>query len=162
MTENETRLAVENIVSASIDAMYGRLDRLHKQGINDDDVARTLRELGHNSLASGYIDWQNDGEEPREDEDGPLDQGEHLVTDPGDMPSYNELEQALLDAVNANKISHGIFFAERSNDGVHWHVYKKRNHEDNGAYIATADHREGAQFILNALGTGTTNYIEKG
>jgi hypothetical protein len=155
MEQNEARLAVENIVSAAIDDMYGRLDGLHKQGITDTDVARTLRDLGHNSLADGYIDWQNDGEEPREDEDGPLDQGEHLVTDPGDMPSYNDLEQALLDAANASRIDHGIFFAERSNDGVHWHVYKKRNHYDNGAYIVTTTSRNAAQFILNTLSTGT-------
>jgi hypothetical protein len=155
MEKNETRLAVENIVSAAIDRMFEKLDGLHEQGINDDDVARILRDLGHNNLADGYIDWQNDGEPVREDGDGPLDQGEHLVTDPGDMPSYNELEQALMDAVNANRINHGIFFAERSSDGVHWHVYKKRSHEDNGAYIATANDRNGAQFILNSLGTGT-------
>lgn len=91
MQKNEVRLAVENIVSRHNDDMFEDLDRLHKQGINDTDVVRVLRDLGHNTLADQYTDWQDDGTPPREDEDGPLDQGEHLVTDPGDSPSYSDM-----------------------------------------------------------------------
>ena len=78
------------------------------------------------------------------------------------MLPWVALEEALLNAVKANRIDNGIFYAERGPASGAWHIYKKRNHEDNGAYIATSETREGAQSILDSLGTGITNYNEKG
>ncbi|QWY82791.1 hypothetical protein PP641_gp051 [Arthrobacter phage SilentRX] len=95
MERIEAQLAVETIVANSTDAMFEKFDMLHKRGINDDDVARALRDLGHNRLAENYLVWQNDGEPLSEDEDGPTDYGGHLVTDPGDSPSYAPLEEQL-------------------------------------------------------------------
>lgn len=95
MERIDIQLAVENIVSDSTDRMFERLDQLHKKGINDDDVTRALRYMGHNLLASAYQVWQNDGEPLSEDEDGPTEYGAHLVTDPGDAPSYAPLEEQL-------------------------------------------------------------------
>jgi hypothetical protein len=94
MENSEAHLAVENIVRRHVDQMFEEFDNLHKQGINDTDVTRNLHDLGYNNLAADYIDWQNGGAEPREDEDGPFDQGEHLVTDPGDAPSYTDMHTA--------------------------------------------------------------------
>lgn len=106
MDTNESRLAVENLVSTAADDLFARLDLLHKYGINDDDVTRILRDLGHNTLARDYIVWQNDGDEPTYDEDGPLELGEHLVTDPSDSETNRMIETAMkeahvLDAITA-------------------------------------------------------------
>lgn len=111
MDTSEARLAVENLVSTAADDLFARLDLLHKYGINDDDVTRILRDLGHNTLAHGYIVWQNDGEEPTYDEDGPLDQGEHLVTDPMDAPSYAPLMERL-DGLSMIRALHAKHFSE--------------------------------------------------
>lgn len=169
------RKVIQDIVNESDERLFTELDKLHKRDIHDNDVNDALVALGLQDIADGYVDWMHDGEPVRADEDGPLDQGEELVTDPGDAASYKEmgtvsslsaelaaaginadnLEQGILDAYSARRIDHGIFYAEMSNDDVHWHVYKKRSHEDNGAYIATANDRAGAEFILHSLGTGT-------
>lgn len=180
MTEDrkaEIRMIVSNLISEHDDRLFEAFDQLHKRDIHDDDVKAALWGLGAVELAEGYVDWMNDGEPVTADEDGPTAQGEELVTDPGDAPSYKDmgtvsslteeltkagindgnLEQALLDAVNGHRedrIEFGLFYAERSSDGVHWHIYKKRNHNDNGAYLATANTQENAQRILDSLGDG--------
>lgn len=98
MDKTEAQLAVEKIVSDSTDSMFEKLDKLHKRGINDDDVTLALRNLGHSTLARDYTTWQNDGEPLSYDEDGPLDQGEHLVTDPSDSETNRMIEAAALEA----------------------------------------------------------------
>lgn len=163
---------VVQLVEKGLEDIYENLDHLHVRKIDDTEVIRALREAGFPDIAEGYINWADCIDPDREDDNTTTSP---VVPDPGDAPSYKSmgtvssltkeltdagindgnLEQALLDAVSANRIDHGVFYAERSNDGVHWHVYKKRNHYDNGAYIATANDRGGAQFILNSLGTGT-------
>ena len=161
--EQLVNMKVINIISAGYDYMFERFDRLHKQNIDDDEVVAALRHYGEQDLLDGYAEWGDI--DLREDDNTTTNP---VVPDPGDAPSYttmaeqldaagineDNLEQALLDAVKANRIDHGLFFAERSSDGVHWHVYKRRNRDDNGAYIATANDRENAQSILNSLGTG--------
>ncbi len=173
--EASIRLTIQNLISDHDDRLYAEFDKLHKRGIHDDAIKKALWSLGATELAEGYVDWMNDGEPVTADEDGPLDQGEQLVTDPGDAPSYKgmatpqtlseeltaagindqNLEQALMDAVNENRINHGMFFAERGASG-NWHVYKRRS-PANGpdSYVASAKDREGAQSILNSLGTGS-------
>lgn len=181
--EASIRLTIQNLISDHDDRLYAEFDKLHKRGIYDDAINKALWSLGAIELAEGYLDWQNDGEPVTADEDGPLDQGEQLVTDPGDAPSYSgmhtnttgrstdrpgslseeltaaginadNLEQALLGAVNENRINHGMFFAERGASG-NWHVYKRRSPANGSdSYVASAKDREGAQSILNSLGTG--------
>lgn len=157
------RLVISNLMSGAQDRMFEAFDGLHKRGITDEEILLALRNMGEEDLRDEYAEWANI--DIREDDNTTMNPA---VPDPGDAPSYSaltveltaagindqNLEQALVDAVTANRIEHGIFFAERSSDSVHWHVYKKRNHEDNGAYIVTADSREGARSILDSLGTG--------
>lgn len=108
MEQSEAADAVKAILGNGLFDMFEKFDKLHQRGISDDDVARVLREAGHNNLANDYIDWQSDGEPVREDEDGPLDQGEDLVTDPGDAASYLAMEPIREDANLAGKWTNGL------------------------------------------------------
>jgi hypothetical protein len=92
--EADIRLTIQNLVSDHDDKLFEAFDQLHKRGIRDDDVKQALTDLHMPDLVDGYEDWMNDGEPVREDEDGPLDQGEQLVTDPGDAPSYKDMHTA--------------------------------------------------------------------
>lgn len=87
--EASIRLTIQNLISDHDDRLFTEFDKLHKRGIHDNDVKKALNDLHYTDLADGYDDWMHDGEPVRADDDGPLDQGEQLVTDPGDAPSYS-------------------------------------------------------------------------
>lgn len=82
---------------------------------------------------------------------------EELVTDPGDMPSYENLEQAIVQAVvekaREYRIERGIFYAEPSVMSG-WNVYKKRSGDDSGAFIGHYADENAAINILTSLGDG--------
>lgn len=155
-------------------AMFENFDRLHKRGIHDDIVIRTLRKDGLNDVAARYIEWAL-AVDPDAEEDNTTTSP--VVPDPGDAPSYKEmgtvssltqeltdaginadnLEQAIVQTVmeeaQKRRIEHGIFYAEPSVMGG-WNVYKKRSKDDNGAYIGHYADENAAIHILESLGTG--------
>lgn len=82
--EVNVRHHVYRIMDRHLDAAFEELDHLHKRGINDSEVVKALRDGGYRSEADGYIEWAQ-CIDPDVD---PTPQGEELVTDPGDSPSY--------------------------------------------------------------------------
>lgn len=83
-------LTIENIISASHDALFERFDNLKKRGINDDDVVTALRYLEHEDLLEAYADWADI--DIREDDNTTLNP---VVPDPADAPSYEALADQL-------------------------------------------------------------------
>jgi hypothetical protein len=88
--EANIRHTVEMIVDSGHEAIYERLDKLHKRNIHDSDVMRALRALGFGDVADGYADWAEVDE--REDDNTTTNP---VVPDPGDSPSYDALKQAM-------------------------------------------------------------------
>jgi hypothetical protein len=86
--QQDIDLRIYTMVSQSQDVLFERFDNLHKRGITDDDVIRTLRKGGHSELAAGYIEWSG-AVDPDSDEDNTTTSP--VVPDPGDAPSYNAL-----------------------------------------------------------------------
>lgn len=84
------RLTIENIISASHDALFERFDNLKKRGINDDDVVTALRYLEHDQLLEAYAEWADI--DIREDDNTTLSP---VVPDPADAPSYTALADQL-------------------------------------------------------------------
>lgn len=72
------------------DDLFDDLDKLHKQGINDDDVINALRHNGETELADEYIEWSGALDPEREDDNTTMNP---VVPDPGDAPSYAELRR---------------------------------------------------------------------
>jgi hypothetical protein len=92
-------LKISNLISNSQDRLFEYFDDLHKQGINDSDVIRSLRRTGERDLAEGYIEWTGALDPDVEDNNTTLDTA---VPDPGDSPSYEALGKALnRNAINA-------------------------------------------------------------
>ena len=85
-TTDETLAAA---ISAFEELLFKKFDRLHAAEIHDNDVIRYLRAEGLTILAGRYIEWAG-AIDPDVD---PTPQGEELVTDPGNAPSYGALEQ---------------------------------------------------------------------
>lgn len=73
------------------DDLFDSLDKLHKQGINDDDVIRALRHNGETDLADEYIEWSGALDPDREDPSTLSD----VVPDPAGSPSYAGLAEQL-------------------------------------------------------------------
>jgi hypothetical protein len=149
MTDNEPdiedrgsniRLTVEKIINASNELLFERFDMLKKRGINDEDLVEALRYLEHEELLEAYAEWA--AIDIREDDNTTLNP---VVPDPGDAPSYT--------AMNLTNIDGTRFHAERGTSG-NWHVYKKRNAQDNGAFIGTYPTREAAAGALAVLEAG--------
>lgn len=88
MTTTDETLAAA--VSTYEELMFNKFDRLHKAGINDDDVIRFLRTEGHTLLADRYIEWSGALDPDRE----PNSTLGGAVPDPGNAPSYDALNSS--------------------------------------------------------------------
>lgn len=100
------RLIVQNIISSKQDEMFEQFDRLHKRGINDDEVVTALRSLGDIDLMDAYAEWADI--DIREDDNTTTNP---VVPDPGDAPSYAAMGAApeiREDADLAGKWSNGL------------------------------------------------------
>lgn len=88
MPKDAAEESVESTVWALCDQhdkrLFEDLDKLHSRGMHDTAVIRALRKGGYAETAAAYIEW---GSCIDPDED-PTPQGEELVTDPIDAPSY--------------------------------------------------------------------------
>lgn len=67
------------------DALFERLDKLHSEGIHDDQVIRALRKIGEVDLAAEYIDWA-----AATDPDAEGGDETDVVPDPASAGSYQE------------------------------------------------------------------------
>lgn len=81
---------VQHIVERGEDIIFDHLDKLHRRGIHDNDVAEALRALGKTQLLDAYVEWG--GIVLPKDEPGPEDTSD-IVPDPITAPSYHELLQ---------------------------------------------------------------------
>ena len=92
MTENSTdhtkdvQHRVVQAISTGYDVIYGKLDALHKRGINDDDVIQALTALGEIDLLKSYAEWGEITLPDAEPTNGPV--MEDVVPDPVVCSSY--------------------------------------------------------------------------
>lgn len=85
--EVNVRHHVNRIMDTHLERAFEELDHLHKRGITDSEVIKALRDGHYTSEADAYIEWAQ-CIDPDVD---PTPQGEELVTDPGDSPSYKNM-----------------------------------------------------------------------
>lgn len=81
-SELDTRLG--RMIESNHDELFDRFDRLHKNGINDDDIILSLRRMNERQMAEDYMEWSGALDPERED---PSTLG-GVVPDPADSPSY--------------------------------------------------------------------------
>lgn len=72
------------------DELFEDLDKLHKQGINDDDVIHALRHNGESDLADEYIEWSGALDPDRE----PNETLGGVVPDPMDADGNRQMAEA--------------------------------------------------------------------
>ena len=83
--QDDIDLRINNLISSSQDRLFEYFDDLHKRGINDDDVIRSLRRNGYSDLAEGYIEWSGALDPDIQDDITAMSEA---VPDPTDAPSY--------------------------------------------------------------------------
>lgn len=125
MTEQESHEAharhrVYAIMSRHQDAAFEELDKLHKDGIHDNDVIRALREGGYEDEADAYIEWADCLDPDSDVSNATTDP--RGVTDPGTNPSDVQMHEALSGIRVTGSVSFGgpaIEFG-RDRDGGQW------------------------------------------
>lgn len=128
------RLTVSNIISSKQDEMFEQFDRLHRRGIHDDDVVKALRHIGEVDLLDAYAEWADI--DIREDDNTTLNP---VVPDPGDMPSYDDLEAAILSAYNEG--------VEKATAAVIAELVHQRETYSNGPYVD--DSQDPAEMMVD-------------
>lgn len=129
------RLTVSHIISSKQDEMFEQFDRLHRRGIHDDDVVKALRHIGEVDLLDAYAEWADI--DIREDDNTTLNP---VVPDPGDMPSYDDLEAAILSAY-----TEGI---EKATAAVIAELVRQR--EEGGAFgVYVDDSRDPSEILVD-------------
>jgi hypothetical protein len=81
---------VLHIITTKQDEMFDAFDRLHRRGINDDDVVAALRHFGETDLLDQYAEWADI--DLREDDNTTT--SPDGVTDPGDSDTNKLIEES--------------------------------------------------------------------